>query len=196
MKRSPREQAGDREFNPAIYKPLIGRAAFDERVNKGRLPIIMICGHQFFVDVRLGRLRPKDNFMTEGLDIRDGGSVDFGSGLRFFYYHIPTNTEVTIPRDITEYPKDTVLIGVPFADVLDPVGLARLYREPDTHYLDTEAPMRLYHVAKVFSLEQTEIAEWIKANRAALPAKEQLRLKALDKLRKKLNQKTKGKRIK
>ena len=48
-------------------EPDANNAAFDMRVNKGILPTIEIHGHTFYVDIRINKLRPKDNFLSNGI---------------------------------------------------------------------------------------------------------------------------------
>lgn len=45
--------------------------AFDMRVNKGILPTIEIAGHTFYVDIRMDKLRPKDDFLSDGISFSE-----------------------------------------------------------------------------------------------------------------------------
>ena len=44
---------------------------FDLRLNKGILPTIEIAGHPFYVDLRMNKLRPKDDFISKGIDFTE-----------------------------------------------------------------------------------------------------------------------------
>lgn len=44
---------------------------YDLRVKKGLLPTIDIAGHTFYVDLRMDKLRPKDDFLSQGIVFSD-----------------------------------------------------------------------------------------------------------------------------
>ncbi len=48
---------------------MIQEKLLQERM-QGKLPIIDIAGHPFYVDIRMGMLRPKDDFRTLGIPIK------------------------------------------------------------------------------------------------------------------------------
>jgi len=159
-----RDIPGSEYYDLEEYKKLVGRTALVARTTDGKLPMIMIAGYPFFVDIRMERLRPMSDFSTEGLDI-NGGSYDQLTGHRYYYYHVPTRTEVVPAGDITEYPKDTVQIRLPDHYSLDPVGMARKYGKEDTYFTTGEKPMRMYRVAKVIPLHRTGLRAIIDSNR-------------------------------
>lgn len=149
-------------YDVAYYKTLKGKDALEQRL-KGRLPIIDIAGHPFFADMRLGLLRPMDNFMTMGIDVQEI-PIDPKTKLLRFDYHIPTMTRVHIPPVATELPKDVVRVEVPNMYYLDPVGMAhRNGKEPKYYYADG-IPMRMYRKAKIIPLHKTELAIKVKNN--------------------------------
>ncbi len=43
----------------------------DLRLNKGMLPTLDIAGHTFYVDLRMNKLRPKDDFISKGIDFTE-----------------------------------------------------------------------------------------------------------------------------
>jgi hypothetical protein len=104
--------------NPEVY---------DLRVNKGMLPTIDIEGHTFYVDIRMDKLRSKDDFLSNGIVFSDIAN----------YFNDDTDTYI-IPYDpkkkelgeidyetITEIPKDLVVVEIPSEDKLDPIGWNR-----------------------------------------------------------------------
>lgn len=100
---------------------------YDLRVNKGVLPTVDIKGHTFYVDLRMNKLRPKDDFLSKGISFAD---ID--------HYYDDFKKRYVIPYDfdkhefreinfesITEIPKDLILIQFPHESKLDPVGWNR-----------------------------------------------------------------------
>ncbi len=149
-------------YDAGYYKGLKGQDALWERL-MGRLPIIEIEGHPFFVDVRLGLLRPRDNFMTMGLDINNGGWLNQKTNHRLFYYHVPTMTEAKIPEGTSELPSDTVMIRVPDAITLDPVASARLQGLPHTAFLE-EYPLLMYSKAQTIDVKSNRLKDMTKSS--------------------------------
>lgn len=158
----------DDYYNIDYYKSLKGKEAFNERVHKGRLPIIDIKGHPFFVNARIGLLQPKDNFHTIGINIRDIEMDDKTKQL-FFYYHPPSMTRVRFPEDIKELPKDVVGVWVPNRYYLDPIGMARANDKEPRYYLGDGIPLRMYRTARIVPIENTPLAEIIKKNNEQQP---------------------------
>jgi hypothetical protein len=150
------------DYDLDFYRSLDESASMAERL-KGRLPIILIAGHPFFVDVHMGLLRPKDNFSTPGLDLNDGGIWNERTKMRDLYYHVPSMTEVKVQSSITELPKDVVLLSIPPPRALDPVGCARMEGVAPTTYTEWY-PFRLYTEAKVIPLSETKLAKTVKKN--------------------------------
>jgi hypothetical protein len=159
----------DIEYDIEFYKSLSGEQALKERLN-GRLPIIDIAGHPFFVDVRIGRLRPKDNFMTLGLDLENGGYYDDNKNRYCFLYHIPSMEEAKVSRDIIALPKDVVEIQFPHKYALDPIAMARENGVDPTFYLK-RYPLVMYRVAKVIPANKTYMATVVHYNLKQLEEK-------------------------
>lgn len=160
------EHTGDM-YHLDFYKSLQGKQALDQRL-VGRLPIIEIVGHPFFVDVRLGELRPKDNFLSPGLDLGDGGYYDYQQDRHFFYYDIAKMTEADINAELTKLPKGVVQIAVPGELTLDPVAVARREGLAPDYYLK-DYPLLMFQTAEVIPLEKTYLAELVKKNLEKLP---------------------------
>lgn len=43
----------------------------DLRLNKGILPTLDIAGHTFYVDLQMDKLRPKDDFRSQGINFTE-----------------------------------------------------------------------------------------------------------------------------
>ncbi|MGB8190831.1 MAG: hypothetical protein WCF67_02875 [Chitinophagaceae bacterium] len=129
-----------------FYKSLNGEKAIAERL-KGRLPIIDIAGYPFFVDAHMGRLRPMDNFMTLGLDMINGGSLDSNTNLRSFYYD-PVRMQEVKPDEKEAGLDHLLMVTVPDLHTLDPVGMAKIQRlDPLTHL--GQQPFQMFTKATV-----------------------------------------------
>jgi hypothetical protein len=154
------------------YELMVGQHPLQERMERGRLPVIDIEGHPFYADMRLGKLRPKDDFSTMGIDM---SQVYDHSVAHHFLYHIPTKTEF-FPNEVkpmTTLPEDVVLVMVPGPARLDPVGLANRYVKNKDTYLETY-PLILYSKATSIPLAYTEVAEHVKFNCARMELARQL----------------------
>lgn len=164
-----KKSISDIEYDIEFYKSLSGEQALKERLN-GRLPIIDIAGHPFFVDVRIDKLRPKDNFVTLGLDLENGGYYDDKKNRYSFLYHIPSMEEAKVSRDIIALPKDVVEIQFPHKYALDPVAMARENGVDPTFYLK-RYPLVMYRVAKVIPANRTYMATVVHYNLKQLEEK-------------------------
>ncbi|MGQ3088882.1 MAG: hypothetical protein ACT6RA_17190, partial [Flavobacterium sp.] len=49
------------------FEIMVDPVAYDLRANKGVLPTIEIAGHIFYVDLQMDKLRPKDDFLSNGI---------------------------------------------------------------------------------------------------------------------------------
>jgi len=135
-----------------FYKSLEGEKAVEERL-KGRLPIIEIAGHPFFVDVNMGLLRPKDNFASLGLDMVNGGHWNEATQERTFYYDKRSMDEVKTSASGKQMPNHIVLVTVPGLRTLDPVGIARKQGLDPKTYLN-DKPFRMFSTAKVTTFRE------------------------------------------
>lgn len=103
--------------------------AFDKRINKGILPTIEIKDHTFYVDLRMDKLRPKDDFASNGINFSE--IEDYYNEERNIYI-IPYDPQKKEPaiidyEKINQIPKDLIVIEVPAKEVLDPIGWNRLH---------------------------------------------------------------------
>lgn len=95
---------------------------------QGKLPTIELAGHTFFVDLRLGLLRPKDDFRTMGIELNRLPLNESGTGFQFLYD--PKNhAEVIYDENWTEIPKGVMAIEIPGEFTLDPVGTIMKYSD-------------------------------------------------------------------
>lgn len=129
----------------------------------GILPVIDIAGHPFTVDWRLKELRPVDDFSTR-LDLNRMAMNEDGTAY-LCIYHLPSKSELYIQDNITELPKDAVLLEIPYEFELDPVGVARQYGLRDTELLD-DHPIIQDLKAIVKPLSEIRIHEIVQRNKA------------------------------
>lgn len=135
---------------------------FDLRVNKGHLPTVDIAGHTFYVDLQMNRLRPKDDFRSNGIEF---------DRIKEYYdrerraYVIPYNpaTHEFQQDDVfkmTGLPKDTLIVQFPHEHELDIVGWNR------KHGIDPakREVARMHFEARTLPWEDTNLIEHIKRN--------------------------------
>ncbi len=144
---------------------MVDQKALDLRINKGILPTINIAGHTFYVDLRMNMLRPKDDFISNGINFDE--IDDYFSEERKAYL-IPYNPKTHEFQEIdwekcTAFPKDIIAIEFPFQKYLDPVGWNRLggwdLKDELKH-----TGLKSHHKAKVIPWEQTPLNDIIKEN--------------------------------
>lgn len=101
--------------------------AYDMRVKKGILPTIEIAGHTFYVDIRMNKLRPKDDFLSNGISFCE--IEDYLNEEKEVYIipYDPQKKELgkIDYETITEIPKNLIIVKIPSIDKLDPVGWNR-----------------------------------------------------------------------
>jgi hypothetical protein len=95
---------------------------------QGKLPTIELARHTFFVDLRLGLLRPKDDFSTMGIELERLPLNESGTGFQFLY-NPKTHTEVIYDENWREIPKGVMAIEIPGELTLDPVGSLMKYSD-------------------------------------------------------------------
>lgn len=145
---------------------IVDRSAFDLRVNKEQLPVIDIAGHPFFVDLRVDMLRPKDDFLSEGIVFSDIEN----------YYDEYART-YTIPYDpkkrqfaeidhlhIEAFPKDLIAVSFPHERLLDPLGWNRVNGYDLTHGLE-KTGLKLNFTAEVVPWEKTYLSYIVADNK-------------------------------
>lgn len=163
----------DEVKNKTDFDFMVDQKEFDLRAKMGRLPTIEIAGHLFYVDMRMDKLRPKNDFGAYGIsfsDIDDHFSEERNS------YIIPYDPKKREFRDldyenITSIPKDLIVIEFPFQQVLDPVGWNRQggwdIKEDLKHIR-----IKSHFTAKIVPWEQTYIVDIIKDNLERMKPKE------------------------
>lgn len=96
---------------------------------QGKLPTIELADHTFFVDLRLGVLRPKDDFSTMGIELEGLPLSKTGNSFQFLY-DPKTHTKVNYNNNRTKIPEGTVPLEIPTTASLDPIGT--MMRHSDT----------------------------------------------------------------
>lgn len=139
--------------------------AYEMRVNKGILPTINIEGHTFYVDIRMDKLRPKDDFLSKGIVFSE---IENYYDLDKRCYTIPYNPKTHEFQEpdylnIKEFPKDLIAIRFPSERLLDRIGWNRHYGFELTHGL-TENRLKLEFTAKNIPWEKTILADVINSN--------------------------------
>lgn len=147
------------------YEVMVSQAAIEERM-KGELPRVEILGHTYYADLRMQSLRPKDDFSTAGLLIRDLHTFLSPDGS---HYRVPMDTEkhAIQPVDfekLTDIPKAVTLVDIPTIERLDPVGFAREHQLNPKQFLRNHPPSQV-HKAESIPWSETMVMEIILANR-------------------------------
>lgn len=135
---------------------------FDLRFNKGHLPTVDIAGHTFYVDLQMNKLRPKDDFRSNGIEFDQ---------IREYYdrerraYVIPYNpTTHEFQQDdvlkMTELPKDTIIVQFPHEHELDIVGWNRKYGIDPSR----DEVTQMHFEARTLPWIDTNLIEHIKRN--------------------------------
>jgi len=135
---------------------------------KGKLNIIEIEGHPFYVDFNMWSLRPHNDFSTQGISMEPLHETE---EYEFFpedaiYLYKPAKHELFEPDwgTITELPKDTVIIKFPFLKEMDPVGYAHKFNRPlkdlllETNFKPTTCAIKR-------ELTETNLPELFKQNK-------------------------------
>jgi len=134
----------------------------DLRLNKGMLPTLDIAGHTFYVDLRMDKLRPKDDFISKGINFTE---------IKYYYdrdrraYVIPYNpTKREFQQDdvskMTELPTDIIIVQFPNQYELDIVGWNRKYGNSITD----QDVKQMHFEARTLPWVDTNVIEHIKLN--------------------------------
>ncbi|UAY55766.1 hypothetical protein [Arachidicoccus terrestris] len=147
------------------YDALVDPKALELRM-KGELPRVEILGHTYYADVRMGSIRPKDEFQTGRLNAQVLNQYFSPDGS---HYRVPMDPVTREIREvnwekITEIPKNIVLVDIPSIQRLDPVGYARDLKLEPKQFLRNHPP-RQEHVARQVNWSDTLVHEIILANR-------------------------------
>lgn len=147
---------------------MVDQKALEERL-QGRLTTIDIAGHTFYVDIPMDMLRPKDDFLSKGIVFRE---------ISYYYnedeesYAIPYNPsrrefQELDYENLTEFPKDLVVVEFPSECFLDPIGFNRKHGFPMLEGLK-ETQVHAHFTAKVIDWKETGLQETIDQNRKRL----------------------------
>jgi hypothetical protein len=147
------------------FEIIVDQQAFDLRIKKGILPTIDICGHTFYVDIRMDKLRPKDDFLSKGIAFSD---IERYYNLEKRTYTIPYNPSTREFQEpdylnLKEPPKDLIAVRFPSERLLDRIGWNRRYRFEITHGLIRNG-LKLQFTAKNVPWEKTFLVDLIKSN--------------------------------
>ncbi|WP_142685749.1 hypothetical protein [Chitinophaga polysaccharea] len=123
----------------------------------GELPRMMIYGHEFIIDLRLGLLRPVDDFRTMGIVI-DELLMDASGSVYQCLYDFNMHTIAIPDMSITSIPKNIIPIEIPNDDTLDPFFCAKKYSE--LNGLSRQYPIGKAEVANAIDWEKTEMSQY------------------------------------
>lgn len=148
------------------FEIIVNQEAYDLRINKGLLSTIEIAGHTFYVDLQMDKLRPKDDFLSNGIVFSDIGTY-YDSDKR--EYTIPYNPETHEFQEpdylnIKELPKDLIAVRFPAERLLDRIGWNRKFGFNIKHGL-LKNGLILHFTAKHVPWKETFLVDLIKSNR-------------------------------
>lgn len=104
------------------FEVMVDQKAYRRRL-MGHLPQVKICSHDFYVDIRMDKLRPKVDFLSRGIVFSEIQTYfDTSSGMYIIPYH-PQKREFQEPGISTD--QELVIISFPHESRLDPVGFNR-----------------------------------------------------------------------
>lgn len=144
---------------------MVDQQVYDMRANKGILPSIVIAGHTFYVDIRMDKLRPKDDFLSNGIVFSDIEKY-YDDGKRT--YTIPYNPKTHEFQEpdylnLKELPKDLIAVEFPSERLLDRIGWNRKYGLEITNGV-VRYGLKLQFKAKNIPWKETFIVDLIKSN--------------------------------
>lgn len=147
------------------FEIMVNQKDFDLRVNKGRLPTIEIAGHTFYVDLQMDKLRPKDDFLSNGIVFSD---IEKYYDLENRTYTIPYNPKTHEFQEpdylnIKELPKDLIAVQFPSERLLDRIGWSKKYGLEITHGL-TKNGLKLQFTARNIPWKETFLVGLIESN--------------------------------
>ncbi|MBS1526064.1 MAG: hypothetical protein JST19_10475 [Bacteroidetes bacterium] len=152
---------------------IAGKTDFDLMVDQqalasrlsGKLTIVDIAGHTFYVDIPMDMLRPKDDFLSKGIVFNDiDAYYDEGKRSYIIPYN-PKTHEFQEPdyNTITAAPQDLIVVSFPFQRELDPIGFNRKAGLPPMAGLK-ETNVRSHFVAEKVDWKDTGIGNIIRGN--------------------------------
>lgn len=144
---------------------MVDPQAYDMRVNKGMLPSIEIAGHTFYVDIRMDKLRPKDDFLSNGIVFSDVQSYYDEDKRTYTIPYNPKTYEFQEPDylNLKELPKNLIAVEFPSERLLDRIGWNRKYGFEITHGLIHNG-LKLQFTAKEIPWKETFLVDLINSN--------------------------------
>jgi hypothetical protein len=157
---------------------MVDPQAYDMRTNKGILPRIEIAGHTFYVDIRMDKLRPKDDFLSNGIVFSDIERYYDDDKRTYTIPYNPKKHEFQEPDylNLKKIPKDLIAVEFPSERLLDRIGWNRKYGFEITHGL-VKNGLKLQFTAKNIPWKETFLVDLIKSNLKA----EKIQKKATEK---------------
>lgn len=132
------------DFDIAFYQSLKGEEAVRARLS-GRLPIIDIAGHPFFVEIRRGLLRPLDIFSSNGVNLFDHTRTTYDGKDQIFFYNAQKMESVPLGGNMST--ESLHIVRVPNNLGLDPVTYGEVVDIPYETYL-SRYPMKMYRTGE------------------------------------------------
>ncbi|RRA97031.1 hypothetical protein [Paenimyroides viscosum] len=134
----------------------------DLRLNKGILPTLDIAGHTFYVDLRMNKLRPKDDFISKGIDFTEIKDYYDRDRRAFVIPYNPTKREFQQDdvSKMTELPTDIIIVQFPNHYELDIVGWNRKHGNSITD----QDVKQMHFEARTLPWVDTNVIEHIKRN--------------------------------
>ncbi|GGE19441.1 hypothetical protein [Sphingobacterium faecium] len=150
------------------------KEAYDMRVNKGMLPTIEIEEHTFYVDLRMDKLRPKDDFLSNGIGFSQIEDYFNDTTEKYVIPYNPQKKELgeIDYETITKIPKDLVVVEIPSEIKMDPIGWNRLHGFDLKDGL-RETGLQMNFTAKQAKWEDIYVPQKIKENLAQLKREKQ-----------------------
>jgi hypothetical protein len=129
---------------------------------RGHLPVLEISGHPFYVDLAMDTLRPKDDFLANGIRFAeiDNYFMEEANVYRIPYHPATHAVEDLDIENIKAIPEGIVVVDIPLPSELDPVAFARINGFKQEQIL-REHPIQLQMKAREVSWEDTPIKEII-----------------------------------
>ncbi|MGV8094849.1 MAG: hypothetical protein AB2L24_23605 [Mangrovibacterium sp.] len=148
---------------------MVDQDAFRQRL-AGRLTTLDLAGHTFYVDIPMGRLRPKDDFPSGGIVFREIAGYYNDQQEAYVIPYNPKTREFQEPdyRQITAIPENLVVVSFPHESVMDPVGFNRKGGWEITYGLKG-MNIRSHFNAKIIDWKETGIEAIIKENLKKMP---------------------------
>ncbi|MBL7869123.1 MAG: hypothetical protein JNM71_13990 [Flavobacterium lindanitolerans] len=134
----------------------------DLRLNKGILPTLDIAGHTFYVDLRMNKLRPKDDFISKGIDFTEIKDYYDRDRRAFVIPYNPTKREFQQDdvSKMTELPTDIIIVQFPNQYELDIVGWNRKHNNS----IASNDLKQMHFEARTLPWVDTNVIEHIKRN--------------------------------